>query len=166
MQLGLGFSCVTVDVVMLSLLLLLLLLLLWLQLPLDDVVLSHLTQLDLYVESLRQQLASQAAAAKAAKAAAAEALANAAAGNRRMDARSRSRHTTPRSHYMQQVAAQEDAPEGAGAQVCLLCLLTRGLLSGDLISQMPVGWCVGHSAGYAEGPEASRSSGQLDVVRG
>lgn len=73
-----------------------------LQLPLDDVVLSHSAQLDLFVQNLRRQLTDQAAAAKVAKAEAAAAAAAAAAGNRRTSGRrSRSRHTTPRSHYQQ-----------------------------------------------------------------
>jgi hypothetical protein len=85
-----------------------------LQLPLDDVVLSHLSQLDLFVESLKQQLAHQSAAAKAAKAEAAAAAAAVAAGCARGSDR-RSRHVTPRSHYIQQ-QQQQAASQGSGVE--------------------------------------------------
>jgi len=89
-----------------------------LQLPLDDVVLSHSAQLDLFVQNLRQQLADQAAAAKVAKAEAAAAAAAAAAGHRRTSGRrSRSRHTTPRNHYQQPAMGQADAAGDMSAQV-------------------------------------------------
>jgi hypothetical protein len=86
-----------------------------LQLPLDDVVLSHLTQLDMFVESLKQQLADQSAAAKAAKAEAAAAAAAVAAGHVRGSDR-RSRHLTPRSQYIQQQQQQQAAAQGLGAE--------------------------------------------------
>lgn len=94
-----------------------------LQLPLDDVVLSHLTQLDLFVENLRQQLTNQAASVKAAKAEAAAVAAAVAAGHSPYSAR-RSRHVTPRSQYIQQqqqqlAAAQAEVGEDVGGQVGL-----------------------------------------------
>jgi hypothetical protein len=78
-------------------------------------VLSHLSQLDLFVESLKQQLAHQSAAAKAAKAEAAAAAAAVAAGCARCRDR-RSRHVTPRSHYIQQQQQQQAASQGSGVE--------------------------------------------------
>ena len=90
-----------------------------LQLPLDDLVLSHLAQLDLFVESLRQQLANQAAAAKAARAEAAAAAAAAAAGHHhhQLNSGRKSRHMTPRSNYLQQANAGQADAAAAAAQV-------------------------------------------------
>lgn len=101
-------------------------LLVTLQLPLDDLVLSHMTQLDLFVENMRQQLAQQAAAARSGKAeaavAAAAAAAAAASGHtyRKASAHRQagaSYHQTPRSHQFQRQQQAGAAEAGGGKQV-------------------------------------------------